>query len=257
MEGDEPVDALRMGLGAQMLRTANGESNSKVVDVLGYQSLQSVTSIGANCRKANRAESRQDFAQIPNPQSAISNPQGGVAAQLWCCVPRIQAPHRLNLCNICEICGHFLAEVRPLGGVGGNHRLAQTDMDRNKKSVKIGVICGWNLMANAWLVPTDQGAEEQRSWGAGEQGSRGERMDSPPPLCPSAHLPDAAGEHRAPGDGDPRDEHGCGLRSKANCDRGIGDTGRQGQDRASSGIMGWTGGGTHCKGPGLIGGEVI
>jgi four helix bundle protein len=34
---------------------------SKVNDVLGYQLLKSGTSIGANYREANRAESRKDF----------------------------------------------------------------------------------------------------------------------------------------------------------------------------------------------------
>ena len=34
---------------------------SKVTDVLGYQVLKSGTSIGANHREANRAESRNDF----------------------------------------------------------------------------------------------------------------------------------------------------------------------------------------------------
>ena len=34
---------------------------SKVSEVLGYQLLKSGTSIGANCREANRAESRNDF----------------------------------------------------------------------------------------------------------------------------------------------------------------------------------------------------
>ncbi len=36
-------------------------SKSKVTDVLGYQVLKSGTSIGANYREANRAESRNDF----------------------------------------------------------------------------------------------------------------------------------------------------------------------------------------------------
>jgi four helix bundle protein len=36
-------------------------SKSKVSDVLGYQLLKSGTSIGANYREANRAESRNDF----------------------------------------------------------------------------------------------------------------------------------------------------------------------------------------------------
>ncbi len=34
---------------------------NKVVDVLGYQLLKAGTSIGANYREANRAESRKDF----------------------------------------------------------------------------------------------------------------------------------------------------------------------------------------------------
>ncbi len=34
---------------------------NKVADVLGYQLLKSATSIGANYREANRAESRPDF----------------------------------------------------------------------------------------------------------------------------------------------------------------------------------------------------
>jgi four helix bundle protein len=34
---------------------------NKVTDVLGYQLLKSATSIGANYREANRAESKEDF----------------------------------------------------------------------------------------------------------------------------------------------------------------------------------------------------
>ena len=34
---------------------------NKIMDILGYQFLKCGTSIGANCRKANRAQSRQDF----------------------------------------------------------------------------------------------------------------------------------------------------------------------------------------------------
>ena len=36
-------------------------ANDKVMDVLGYQALQPVASIGANCRAANRAEYRRDL----------------------------------------------------------------------------------------------------------------------------------------------------------------------------------------------------
>jgi len=35
---------------------------SKITDILGYQLLGSGTSVGANYREANRAESRRDFA---------------------------------------------------------------------------------------------------------------------------------------------------------------------------------------------------
>lgn len=35
--------------------------NTKAADVIGYQVLKSGTSIGANYREANRAESREDF----------------------------------------------------------------------------------------------------------------------------------------------------------------------------------------------------
>ncbi len=42
---------------------------NKVIDVLGYQASQPVTSIGANCREANHAEPRKDFTQIRNPQT--------------------------------------------------------------------------------------------------------------------------------------------------------------------------------------------
>ena len=36
-------------------------ANNKITDVLGYQFLKCGTSIGANYREANRAQSRQDF----------------------------------------------------------------------------------------------------------------------------------------------------------------------------------------------------
>lgn len=36
-------------------------SKSKAADVMGYQLLKSGTSIGANYREANRAESKKDF----------------------------------------------------------------------------------------------------------------------------------------------------------------------------------------------------
>jgi four helix bundle protein len=39
----------------------SGLPKSKVTDVLGYQLLKSGTSIGANYREANRAESHNDF----------------------------------------------------------------------------------------------------------------------------------------------------------------------------------------------------
>ncbi len=42
-------------------------ANDKVMDVLGYQALQPVASIGANCREATRAESRKDYTQIQRP----------------------------------------------------------------------------------------------------------------------------------------------------------------------------------------------
>ena len=44
-----------------VIRFVSGLSKNKIVDVLGYQLLKSGTSIGANYREANRAESRKDF----------------------------------------------------------------------------------------------------------------------------------------------------------------------------------------------------
>ena len=45
----------------RVIRFVSSLAKSKVTDVLGYQLLKSGTSIGANYREANRAESRNDF----------------------------------------------------------------------------------------------------------------------------------------------------------------------------------------------------
>jgi four helix bundle protein len=45
----------------RVVRFVAGLPKGKVFDVLGYQLLKSGTSIGANYREANRAESRNDF----------------------------------------------------------------------------------------------------------------------------------------------------------------------------------------------------
>lgn len=45
----------------RIIRFVGGLPKSKVTDVLGYQLLKSGTSIGANYREANRAESQDDF----------------------------------------------------------------------------------------------------------------------------------------------------------------------------------------------------
>jgi len=45
----------------QVIRFVSDLPRSKVTDVLGYQLLKAGTSIGANHREANRAESRNDF----------------------------------------------------------------------------------------------------------------------------------------------------------------------------------------------------
>jgi len=45
----------------RVVRFVSALAKSKVTDVLGYQLLKSGTSIGANYREANRAESRNDF----------------------------------------------------------------------------------------------------------------------------------------------------------------------------------------------------
>jgi len=45
----------------RVVRFVSALPKSKVTDVLGYQLLKSGTSIGANYREANRAESRKDF----------------------------------------------------------------------------------------------------------------------------------------------------------------------------------------------------
>ncbi len=49
------------GFALQIIRFVSDLPRSKVTDVLGYQLLKSGTSIGANHREANRAESRNDF----------------------------------------------------------------------------------------------------------------------------------------------------------------------------------------------------
>jgi len=45
----------------RVIRFVSNLPRNKVTDVLGYQLLKSGTSIGANHREANRAESRNDF----------------------------------------------------------------------------------------------------------------------------------------------------------------------------------------------------
>lgn len=45
----------------RVIRFVSGLPKNKVTDVLGYQLLKSGTSIGANYREANRAESHNDF----------------------------------------------------------------------------------------------------------------------------------------------------------------------------------------------------
>ncbi len=45
----------------QVIRFVSDLPKSKASDVIGYQLLKSGTSIGANYREANRAESRNDF----------------------------------------------------------------------------------------------------------------------------------------------------------------------------------------------------
>jgi four helix bundle protein len=45
----------------RIVRFVSGLPKSKVTDVLGYQLLKSGTSIGANYREANRAQSHDDF----------------------------------------------------------------------------------------------------------------------------------------------------------------------------------------------------
>jgi four helix bundle protein len=45
----------------EVVRFISSLPQNKITDVLGYQVLKSATSIGANYREANRAESRSDF----------------------------------------------------------------------------------------------------------------------------------------------------------------------------------------------------
>ena len=45
----------------RVIRFVSSLAKNKVTDVLGYQLLKSGTSIGANYREANRAQSRNDF----------------------------------------------------------------------------------------------------------------------------------------------------------------------------------------------------
>jgi len=45
----------------EIIRFVSALPKNKVTNVLGYQLLKSGTSVGANYREANRAESRNDF----------------------------------------------------------------------------------------------------------------------------------------------------------------------------------------------------
>ena len=49
------------GFALRVVRFVGALPKNRVADVLGYQLLRSGTSIGANYREANRAESRNDF----------------------------------------------------------------------------------------------------------------------------------------------------------------------------------------------------
>ena len=49
------------GFALRVIRFVVGLPKTKVSDVLGYQLLKAGTSVGANYREANRAESRADF----------------------------------------------------------------------------------------------------------------------------------------------------------------------------------------------------
>lgn len=48
-------------LALRVIRFVSSLAKNKVTDVLGYQLLKSGTSVGANYREANRAQSRNDF----------------------------------------------------------------------------------------------------------------------------------------------------------------------------------------------------
>lgn len=49
------------GFALRIIKSVEGMPKSKATDVVGYQLLKAGTSIGANYREANRAESHDDF----------------------------------------------------------------------------------------------------------------------------------------------------------------------------------------------------
>jgi len=51
-----------LAFAVDVIRFVNTFGKSKPADVISYQLLKSGTSVGANYREANRAESRKDFA---------------------------------------------------------------------------------------------------------------------------------------------------------------------------------------------------
>ena len=59
--GREELEKRTKEFALRVIRFVANLPKNKITDVLGYQLLRSGTSVGANYREANRAESRKDF----------------------------------------------------------------------------------------------------------------------------------------------------------------------------------------------------
>jgi four helix bundle protein len=57
----DELEKLTRDFALRVIRLVANLPKNKITDVLGYQLLKSGTSIGANYREANRAESKKDF----------------------------------------------------------------------------------------------------------------------------------------------------------------------------------------------------
>lgn len=105
---------------------------SKATDVLGYQLLKSGTSIGANYREANRAESHNDFIhKIGIVEKEASE------SQYWLeLLQEARLGDEEEIANLRRECGELTAIFTAIGKTAKARRAsAHTDSVRNTKAV--------------------------------------------------------------------------------------------------------------------------